>query len=376
MTNRHSVFGFDGIAPATVCSNIFGDIWHTLTGSPDADKAKKIQNQATGMWTGGAKDPLHPNMVFDPKSGNMVPENTGVFGEIPSEEQTQLNYGSGADSINPYAPGPGYIAAKMDPWHTGTSAYDDRNASAYGGLALDPEARAGMEKSLAYSQGMQNNPFDAQAEADYQRARNKSELSRRSSTEAALSNLEGRGMSGSGDALLAQLEGAQGSAGDTYQAGLDRAAMGAARRDAAAQNAGQMSATLGQNQAQVDESKANGLDAYGNAGAQGKDAYAQWNAQHNFDTGKYNADALTQQLKDQSQRQQSVADANTGAHNQTVTYNHTQAPQQHFNNTMAAMGGATGQINNQAGTLQQTAVYPFQDIIAPTASGITKAVAH
>jgi hypothetical protein len=183
-------------------------------------------------------------------------------------------------------------------------------------------------------------------------------------------------MSGSGDALLAQLEGAQGSAGDTYQAGLDRAAMGAARRDAAAQNAGQMSATLGNEQGSIDTSRAGGQDAYANAGAQGKDAYANWNAQDLFNTNQYNANALTGQLKDQAQRQQSVADANTGAHNQTVTYNHTQAPQQHFNNTMAAMGGATGQINNQAGTLQQTAVYPFQDIIAPTASGITKAVAH
>jgi cell division septum initiation protein DivIVA len=180
-------------------------------------------------------------------------------------------------------------------------------------------------------------------------------------------------MAGSGDALLAQLTGAQGSAGDTYQAGLDRAAMGAARRDAAAQAAGNMAATLGNEQGSIDTNRASGLDAYGNAGAQGKDAYSQWNAQHVFDTNKYNSDALTQQLKDQSARERGVLDANTATHNQTVQGNNA-LQQQHFNNTMAVMGGATGQMNNQAGTLSQNAVYPLQDAILPAASGVTKAV--
>lgn len=390
MTHHHSIFGFEGIASATVCSidlNPFDE--GGLFGSSDNEKAKKLQQKATNVWTGGAENPLHPGLDHWGQ-----PIDNGMFGEVPSLGDTLLGYGGGADQINPYSAGPGYTAAKMNPWDPGVSAYDTRgpsaygsmDPSAYGGLSLDPEARKGMTDSMGYFQGIEKDPIDAIAEADYAKRAKQAELSRRSNSEAAIANAEARGQAGSGDALLAQIENAQGAASDRYSAGLDTAATAQARRDAAATSAGSMASTLGQTQAQIDEAKAAGLegraqqkaagyDLFANNTAAGKDAWDQWNATNAYNTNKYNADATTGQLKDQSERQNSVSDANTAGHNQTVTYNRTQAPQQHFTNTMGVAQGATGQMGTQSGQLQQGAVYPFQDVILPAVSAGAKAAA-
>ncbi len=371
-----------------------------LNESPQDKKARDIATNATAGWEDVRKQ---------------IPGTTVDANGVPTFNTPQLTYSNDPNDpnadIHGYQTGPALthenVSMPTDPgtaWKDATSAYSslgpsawDNATSAYGDFAPDQAGRNAELGAGGYFAGIAKGGPDAQAEADYARRAKQAELSRRSNSEAALGQLEQRGMGGSGDALLAQLVNSQGAASDRYTAGLETNALAQARRDNAAQQYGSIGKDIYGNDINVADKRASGLDTFGTAKNAGQDLNTQKTAQglDTFGTSKNNAtDDYTSGLRKDTigvgewnattnndaadsnwTRGNSTNDANTALGNTVGQYNAVDAPQQAFNNQVTVQGGKTGAAGNAADIYASTAQHPFQDWILPTAGAVTKAAA-
>jgi hypothetical protein len=368
---KHLALTFDGIAPSTACS-IFGLDLNPfdeggIFGSGDDEKAKKYGKDAIKGWENleGQLPDLSLSYNADP----------GVAADIHGYQ-----YGPGLN-----LQGIDYVDPGKSSWDGASSAYDGLS-SAWDDYAPDQTGRKQQLDASGYFRRAMDGGMDAQAEADYARRSASADQQRRSQSEAALSQLEQRGQGGGSEGLLAELVNNQGAAANKYQASLDAAAMGQARRDNAA---AQYAAFGGQMYGQDLDSaarQAQGRDAFGTTRAAGQDAFAtnKNNATDLWDTGvrnygldiaKYNRDAANAAEKANTERIWGVDDRNTDLQNQVGQYKAVGQPQAELQNKLAVQGGKTGAYGGAAQIYMGTAIHPVQDIYAPTASNILQSQA-
>ncbi len=265
-----------------------------------ATAADKRAKKAELIWSGY-------NEIHGGPEERPLENRTGMFGEVPTAKEMQLEYGTdvkpfevgdelGAEKeywLNPMqAASVGLQAGsamtnatsaygQMDPSayeRLGPSSYDSMapsaygnlRPSAYGSLSFDPNR---MGESQDYFASVMSDPVDDIAEADYARRQGQAEQMRRSHSEAALRDAEMRGQGAAGDRILAELSGNQAMAGDMYQAGMDANATSQMRRDSAAGSLADVSDRIGRGELEANAARASGLDTYGLNRSAGLDAY-------------------------------------------------------------------------------------------------------
>lgn len=281
---------------------------------------------------------------------------TDEYGNVPTSDSMQLSYGREGD-VKPYDPGNFFIPYEQQAIDAGNSAYQD--------MQVDPRARSQMEGASDYFSSVMKDPVDAIAEADYARRQKQAEMQRRASADAALANLEARGQGNSGANLTAALNSSSGQISDQYQAGLDTNAIAQARRDSAATAYGQAGQNIGEMQARVDQSK-----------AQGQDAWKKWDIDNRYGVQKDNTDEWNTSGRDHQTRRWNVDDANIATQNATTHWNKIGAPEQAFQNHTAVTAGATGQYAASAAGMRNDAANAFnltKDVIIPFGSNVAKA---
>ena len=307
-----------------------------------------------------------------------------------------------------------------------TSAYDDLGPSAYADLVsefegmapsayqdlgVDPGSMEGLRAAEDYFAGVQETGYDAISEADYARAQSQAEQMRRSQNEAALADAEMRGVGGIGNVMQAELVGNQGMVSDLHQAGLDRAAQAAGRRDSAATSRADVAELYGRMQLDADALRAAGLDEHEIARLTGLDTFATDQAagldtygtnvaggQDDFETSRFNAmddfanerygefydvqegnvdrsfDADTKNWEHEN----TVSAANTEMENELTWYNNVTGPQTQFDNAYRIQAGTSGAAIPAASNSYQSGGAPFDPLrpiqmTANTAANVAKA---
>lgn len=252
--------------------------------------------------------------------------------------------------------------------------------SAASDITYDPGAEGGLRDAAGYFARLSHGETDPIAEADYQRRNALAEQNRKANTDAALSALEAKGMGSAGGALDARLQGAQASAADRYQAGLDYTAQAAKRRDEAAKTGADVSHTLGTDLEKTAADKAAatdkfnyykmaGLDDFAAKKASGLDQF-EINQAGLVDTHNAHASDVDQATRVANwERGNSVGDTNTKLRNDTNTFNKVTAPQQKFANDVTKTGGVTGALAGQ-GAAANTATGMAVDNYKAIASGL------
>jgi hypothetical protein len=338
--------------------------------------AKNAAKRAEALWVG--RHPIHGGI-----SENPLDDRTGMYGEVPTAEEMQLEFGT---DVNPFEVGEelesrderflgqrramGAGIQSRSAMQGAESAYDDLGPSAYasmgpsgyGDIAFDPNR---MGESQDYFASVMTDPVDAIAEADYARRQAQAEQMRRSHSEAALAEQEMRGQGGAGDRILSELSGTQAMAGDLYHAGLGANATSQMRRDSAAGSLGDISERMARGDLDAssirasgmdayEANRASGLDAFGANAAAGRDAFAtnQAGALDDWANNRYedyygvqtrNADRGQDVDMQNWTRGNMVNDQNTSAQNDVNYHNKILAPQQEFSSLMGVTAGASGQ---------------------------------
>lgn len=189
----------------------------------------------------------------------------------------------------------------------------------------------GSMEDLGYSGGM-----TLEDKANQQKLQNDVDTSDRGRRDAIVDNFARRGVGGSGFALGAELQGAQGSTNRLAQGSLDTAASARKRALDAIMGAGQLG---GQMQAQ-DYNEQSNL-------AKARDSIQEYNARNLQSVNNRNVDRTNSANQYNLTNKQRISDANTALSNEQEKYNKGLI-QQNFQNQAAKAAGLSGQYNGVA----------------------------
>lgn len=324
-----------------------------------------IGNVAEGLFDPGADE----RRAAEQKAEEAIGQAKTGYGQIP--EPQQLTWG---EDVVPYEVGGPLELKGFDAVSAGPSEWEDLQ-SAWEDLNVDKTGRGRLNRMGGYFEGLTKDPIDAIAEADYARRQADAEQMRRANTEAAMRELEARGMGGGGQQLLAELSNQQASVGDQYQAGLDVNAAAQARRDFAAGKAGELGMNLWGEDARQAEAKAAGRDRFAGERATGVDARSEADAGRGQEAAKFTAEEGNKGATETWNRTNTVSDKDVDKQNTLYWWNKVGGPQQHFENYMDVTRGVTGAQGGAAGTYMQSGEDEFAwgPWLANQASNITKA---
>jgi hypothetical protein len=215
-----------------------------------------------------------------------------------------------------------------------------------------------MHGSLDYMRSIMNGGEDDAANAEWNKRKAEAEQLSRANREASMRGMEVQGMAGSGNELLADLEGQGQLTQSLFNSGLDAAGMQQQRRDAAAGSAYDMGGGIADKQ----------------------DAWHVMTTQRDDANKVYGDNVANQALTANWGRNNQVLDMNTGAVNNAELYN-IGLDQQEFGNAMGLAGAKAGMgvnianfggqydqfnqtLNNQQYEFQQTMPNTWDKIAA------------
>ena len=204
------------------------------------------------------------------------------------------------------------------------------------GIATDPALRQAQLNALAKLQEVgAAGGRDAQFLAEQSQLESDINRNLRGQQEAIMQNLATRGMSGSGQELVARQMSAQDAANRQAQMAMDAKAQAQQRALQALMQSGQLG---GQMQAQD----------FGQAAqkAQAADAIARFNAANQQDVMSRNIGAKNQAQQYNVGNAQNIANQNVGTKNQAQQYN-LNLPQQQFQNQMTKSGALSNVYGNR-----------------------------
>jgi hypothetical protein len=234
--------------------------------------------------------------------------------------------------------------------------------SAMEGVSTDPRLKEHQLASLsALDELAAGGGMTAADKANLNRVQTDVAQADRGRREAILQNMAARGMGGSGNELLAQLQSSQAATDRANQTGLDISGMAQQRALDAMLGGGQLAGSIrGQDfgeQAQIAAAQ-DAISKFNAANTNQSNQFnagqtnnmGQFNASGKFDAATFNAnkDLSTQQFnagQTQSANQfnvagaQGVADGNVGIKNDQTMHNQYQIPQQNFGNAITKAGG-------------------------------------
>lgn len=212
-----------------------------------------------------------------------------------------------------------------------------QDASAMGGITLDPRYKMAQEEALKSLQDLSEGGLTDMDRANLANIALEENTAARGRNEALLQDYAQRGLSGSGMEMLARMQNDQDAATrrstrDTQVAGLaQQRALEALQQ--AGQLGGQMSQTEFGQKAQI---------------AQAQDAINQFNTQNRNQMGLANVQARNAAQEANLAARQGVADKNVDLRNTAQQYNKATIPQQNFENKMAINQGKSGAVQTQA----------------------------
>lgn len=239
-------------------------------------------------------------------------------------------------------------------------------------ISIDPRLRDAQMSALAQlTEIAEAGGLTAEDQANLSRIQSQTAQADRGRREAILQNMAARGMGGSGNELLAQLQSSQAATDRQAQEGLDVAAMAQRRALEAMMQSGNMGGQIRGQDFGEQSATAQAQDAINRFNAANQTSANQFNANSLNNMGQFNAqnqlqtalhnnnqayDALTRNTAAQNQMavgnrdaRQNVRNNNTEVRNREETYNKVDKPQNTFQNRMQKAGGQAGVLSNQAG---------------------------
>ena len=225
--------------------------------------------------------------------------------------------------------------------------------SAFSNISVDPRLKDMQMGSIsALDDIIKGGGLNDQDRANLARIQSETAQADRGRREAILQNLGARGMSGSGQELLAQLSSSQAASDRSSQAGLDVAGQAQARALQAIQNQGTMAGNLRSQDYGEQQQLAAAKDAISkfNAGnsmagnlanAASQNQFALQQANMNQNAQQFNAGAQTDAAKYAQANKQDIANQNVGVRNETQQRRDA-LPQQNFANQNTIAAGKAG----------------------------------
>lgn len=200
----------------------------------------------------------------------------------------------------------------------------------YANISTDPRLQEAQNRSLdSLDEIIQGGGMNAMDRANIARDQADAAQQDKGRRDAILQNQQARGMGGSGNSLLAQLQSSQAATDRNSQTGLDVAGMAQQRAMDAIRNSGEMAGSMRSQSFNEQAAK-----------AQGQTSIDQFNEANRINTETGNRDT-----------RQAVNNSGTAARNTSATYN-AGIGQQNFNNQVAKTSGATGANTQVAQGLQ------------------------
>ena len=287
-----------------------------------------------------------------------------IYSGIPIPEQTDLDLQEAdyAGDVDPRL-----VDAGADVTYTGTNAQTANAAlagdSAMGGIQTDPRLRDAQLSALLKMQEVSSGGFNAEDKANLARSQSQAAQADRGRREAIMQNMAARGMSGSGNDLLSQLQSSQAATDRQSQEGLDINAMAQRRALEAMMQSGQMSGNMRSQEFGEKSSVAQAQDAISkfnaantqnanqfNAGAMNQNA--QFNAGNQLRTDTNNRDSRYNASTANANAQNTAATGNRNARQDNINNNtrvrnmeidaNNQATQRDFDNQMTRAAGQSG----------------------------------
>lgn len=169
--------------------------------------------------------------------------------------------------------------------------------------------------------------FTAQDKARLDQAQDQVATADRGRREAILQNMATRGMSGSGNELLAQLQSNQAATDRQNDASLNIAAQGNQRALEALMSSSDLARRMDQDRLGLETRK-----------AQAQDAINQFNAGQRLSKDQYNSQVSNRASEANWQNAQNIANANVGLKNDDTRYQN-DLKQRGFENSMSKQGG-------------------------------------
>jgi hypothetical protein len=288
---------------AMVAGSVISNVAGNNAASADRDAATAARQDAVKQW-------LSVN-VPDPEQQRIELENYQVTGKLsPQLEQAFQQSDTGLKSIS-----------------------------------LDPSSRAAEMAALTKMQDIaRNGGMDAESEQQIAQAVNKVNANEKGQREAIIENAAARGMGkGGGASIAAQLLASQAGADRAAESGMSAASSAQMRALQALSQSANLGATLNN---QDYSQKA--------AAAEAQDAINRFNSQNSQNVANANVTNANAAQAANLANAQSVANANTGVHNQQEQFNKG-LTQQFFNNQTAKAAGASGQYAGVAQNARQNA---------------------
>lgn len=216
------------------------------------------------------------------------------------------------------------------------------NPTAFNDIKIDPTAKAAQMKALAKLGEISDEGGMTMADKAYlAKVMSTTAGAARGARGAILQNAQERGVGGSGVELIAQLMGAQGSASDANQAGLDVAAQAQERALQALQATGQMGGQIrGQEFTEA------------SAAAAAKDAIEKFNVANKQDVISANVDRVNAANAANLAERQRISDTNTGLTNEERKIA-ADAYETDFENRMKKAAAKAGQLGSMADAKRQ-----------------------
>jgi hypothetical protein len=240
--------------------------------------------------------------------------------------------------------------------------------SAMNQVATDPRLKQAQMNALASLQELSNGGMNAQDKAQLSQIQGQTAQADKGRRDAIMQNMAARGMSGSGNELLAQLQSSQAATDRQAQQGLDVAGMAQQRALASLQQAGSLGGNMQGQEFEQKSAQAQATDAISKFNAQNSQANSQFNATQSNNMGQFNSNNKvdTQRFNAGNTMQANMANtaaannaqaqswnARQGLGNSNVDLGNTETktnaidlPQQNFNNRaqLAGMQNQTDQM--------------------------------
>lgn len=233
-----------------------------------------------------------------------------------------------------------------------------QGASSFDQIQLDPRLADAQYASLSGLQDIVNSgglrAEDVARLAEVQRSIGQADRGRR---EAILQNMNARGMGGSGQELLAQLQSAQGSADLASQQGLDIAGQASRRALDALMQSGQLAGQVRGQAFGEQAQRAAAADVINNFNSR---IINDFNMQRAAQMQAANAQKFNA-LADRQQNKQNLANANVDIINANKS-SRAAAPQQDFQNALAKMSAVSSPMTAQSGNFANQAMQDKQTI--------------
>ncbi len=263
----------------------------------------------------------------------------------------------------------GYTPELIDAYTSGSIdpvTFQALQGSALGDVSTDPRLKDAQYASIgALDDLISRGGLSAADEANLARLQSETSQADRGRREAILQNLGARGMGGSGQELLAQLQSSQAATDRQSQASMDMA--GQAQQNALnaltqrGNLAGQMSEQDFNQQAKVAAAKdaiaqfnASNSANVAQGNVQNQMANQQFNAQQRQGAAQLNQGAQNTALSGRSGTRQSLSNANTDLANKAAE-NKAGLSQKNFENQMARQAGIAGISQNSVNYYNQQA---------------------